>query len=75
VADHIRAHPDQYECFIASTMDGPEARAFLETHPAVQTVERRLGQATIYIVLTEPPTISERRSGALEPIHDRVAEQ
>jgi len=52
VADRIRMHPREFECFIASSLDGPEAEAFLDTHPDAQRLERRLGMATLYILLS-----------------------
>ena len=33
VVEHIRTHPAEYQCFIGSSLETPEARAFLEGHP------------------------------------------
>ena len=52
VADRIRARPREFECFIASSLDGPEAAAFLETHPDAQRHMRRLGRARLYVLLS-----------------------
>jgi len=52
VADRIRAHPQDFECFVASSLDGPEASAFLETHLDAQRLEKRLGGTILYILLS-----------------------
>jgi hypothetical protein len=52
VGDHIRTHPQDYEAFIGPSLTGPEARAFLESHPGAVILERRLGAATVYILLS-----------------------
>jgi hypothetical protein len=50
IAD-IRAHPAQYECFIGSSLETPEAGAFLGGHPRAERLERMLGQTRMYILL------------------------
>jgi hypothetical protein len=52
VADHIRSHPGDYECFIGTSLDAPEARAFLDGHPGATTLKRPLGTSTVYILLS-----------------------
>jgi hypothetical protein len=54
VAERIRTQPDQFECVIGSSLDGPEARAFLDTHPRAQKLERQFGEATLHILITQP---------------------
>jgi hypothetical protein len=51
VAAHIRAHPQDYEAFIGPSLDDPEARAFLDSHPAAVRIEKTLGTATVHILL------------------------
>jgi len=57
VADHIRTHPAEYECFIGLSLTDIEARAFLDTHEQARIVTRVLpaGEGwtptTVYIVL------------------------
>jgi hypothetical protein len=53
VADHIRTHPQDYDAMIGPSLTGPEARAFLESHPGAVILERRLGAATVYILLSQ----------------------
>jgi hypothetical protein len=53
VADHIRAHPQEYEAFIGPSLKTPEAEAFLESHRGAVTIERRLGHSTVYILLSQ----------------------
>ena len=65
VADRIRARPQEFECFIASSLDGPEAAAFLETHPDAERLERRLGRATLYILLSPPRPGTRDSTGPL----------
>jgi len=41
VADHIRTHPADYECFISSVSStGPERNAFFDTHPHLRRFQR-----------------------------------
>jgi hypothetical protein len=51
VAAHIGAHPDEYECFIGSELDAPDAQAFLRGHPAARRIDRLLKDRTIHILL------------------------
>jgi len=51
VVDHIRTHPDAYQCFIGASLDAPEARAFLDVHPEAERLERRLGDGKVHILL------------------------
>jgi hypothetical protein len=67
VADRIRSRPQEFECFIASSLDGPEAAAFLETHPGAERLERQLGLATLYILLSPPRPGTRRSTGPLPP--------
>jgi len=53
VADHIRAHPRDYEAFIGPSLTDPEAQAFLESHPGAVILERPLGASTVYILLSQ----------------------
>ena len=53
VAQHIRTHPQDYEAFIGPSLSDPEAEAFLESHPGAVTLERRLGESAIYILLSK----------------------
>jgi hypothetical protein len=48
---HIRAHPEEYECFIGSSLETPEAQAFLDGHPGADRLERLLGRTRMYILL------------------------
>jgi hypothetical protein len=58
IADHIRAHPEEYECFIGLSLDGPEAVAFLETHSGAVRFERTLptgapwGPTRVHVILS-----------------------
>ena len=54
VVEHIRTHPDDYECLISDRLESPEARAFLAVHPGAQRLERRLGTVPIHILLARP---------------------
>jgi hypothetical protein len=54
VIDHMRTHPEDYECFIGTSLEQTEARVFLDLHPGTVTVERRMGPATIYVLLAQP---------------------
>ena len=51
VAEHIRTHPAEYGAFIGPSLDAPEARAFLESHPGAVRMEEPLGSAIVHIVL------------------------
>jgi hypothetical protein len=51
VAAHIRAHPQDYESFIGPSLDDPEARAFLESHPGAVRIEKPLGTDTVHVLL------------------------
>jgi hypothetical protein len=42
VLDHMRTHPDDYECFIGTSLEQTEAQVFLELHPGAVTVQRRM---------------------------------
>lgn len=54
IADHIRAHPGDYECLIAPGLDSMEARAFLDGHPHAVSQTLMIGRHQldhqIYIV-------------------------
>jgi hypothetical protein len=54
VASDIRMHPQNYEAFIGPSLTDPEARAFLESHPDAQRIERKLGDSTVHILLSRP---------------------
>ena len=41
VLDHMRTYPDDYECFIGTSLEQTEA-VFLELHPGAVTVQRRM---------------------------------
>ena len=51
IADHIRSHPRDYGAFIGPSLDQPEPRAFLESHPGTVQLERKLGDATFHILI------------------------
>ena len=57
VVVHMRAHPSDYECMIGTSLQGPEAVAFLETHPGAVAFQRVLpahelrGPQTVHILL------------------------
>jgi len=51
VVEHIRTHPDDYECLIGDSLQSPEAVAFLAVHPGAARLERRLGATPIHILL------------------------
>ncbi len=57
VVDHIRAHPSDYECLIGTSLQDPEAVAFLETHPGAVEHQWMLpagdlrGPQTVHILL------------------------
>jgi hypothetical protein len=53
VVNHIRAHPEDYECFIGISLSEPEAQAFLESHPGAVTLQRRMGSDVVNIVLSQ----------------------
>ena len=53
VADHIRTHAHEYETFIGPSLNGIEARAFMQGHPGAIIHERMLGQVRLYIVLSK----------------------
>jgi hypothetical protein len=56
VVVHMRAHPSDYECMIGTSLQGPEAVAFLETHPRAVAFQRVLpahelrGPQTVHIL-------------------------
>jgi len=52
IADHIAAHPSDYEAFIGPSWTDPEARAFLESHAGAVKLEERLGDSTVCILLS-----------------------
>jgi len=52
VADHIRSHPRDYGAFIGPSLDQPEPRAFLESHPGTVQLERKLGDTSFHILLS-----------------------
>jgi hypothetical protein len=52
--EDIRAHPADYECFIGVALDAPDARAFGDTHPGAERVDRTLGTRTVHILLSRP---------------------
>ena len=52
VADHIRSHPADYAAFIGGSLDGPQARAFSDTHPEAIRITRMVGQSKVYILLS-----------------------
>ena len=54
VVEHIRTHPDDYECLIGDSLESPEALAFLAAHPGAERLERRFGNVPIYVLLTRP---------------------
>jgi hypothetical protein len=51
VVEHIRAHPADYGAYIGGSLEAPEARAFLSTHPDAEHVERTLGSKTVHILV------------------------
>jgi hypothetical protein len=51
VAEYIRAHPQEYGAFIGPSLDDPEARAFLSSHPGAAQIQRTLGTATVHVLL------------------------
>jgi hypothetical protein len=51
IADDMRTHPGEYQAFIGPSLESIEARAFLAAHPAAITHRRKLGEATVYILL------------------------
>jgi hypothetical protein len=54
VIDHMRTHPEDYECFIGTSLEQTEARVFLELHPGAVTVQRRMGPVMLYVLLAHP---------------------
>ena len=55
VVEHIRAHPEEYECFIGTSLSLTEADVFLKGHPGAVTLERKLGPTTVYLLLAQMP--------------------
>ena len=55
VNEHIRAHPEEYECFIGTSLSLTEADVFLKGHPGAVTLERKLGPTTVYLLLAQMP--------------------
>jgi len=51
VIDHMRTHPEDYECFIGTSLDQTEARVFMDLHPGAVTVQRRMGPVMLYVLL------------------------
>ena len=51
VIDHMRKHPEEYECFIGTSLSQTEAVVFLEGHPGAVTLTRQLGPELIYVLL------------------------
>jgi len=51
VIDHMRKHPEDYECFIGTSLSETEAEVFLEAHPDALTLTRQLGPTMIYVLL------------------------
>jgi hypothetical protein len=58
IAEHIRAHPRDYEAFIGPSLAGPEAKAFLESHPGAVKLERKLGESTVTIILSPTTNVT-----------------
>ena len=54
VAQYMRTHPEDCDAFIGPSLDDPEARAFLESHPNAVTLRRMLGPSTVFILLSHP---------------------
>jgi hypothetical protein len=55
VIEHMRRHPEAYECFIGTSLAQTEAQVFLEGHPGAVTLTRQLGPQTIYVLLAQTP--------------------
>jgi hypothetical protein len=55
VIDHMRAHPEDYECFIGTSLSQAEAQVFLDGHPGALTLERNLGPTMLYVLLAQTP--------------------
>jgi hypothetical protein len=54
IAEHIRAHPVDYQALIGPSLKTPEAEAFIESHPGVVSLERIVGRATVNVLLSPP---------------------
>jgi hypothetical protein len=52
--EHLRAHPEAYECLIGSSLEEPEAKAFVSGHPGTERLLRMLGSTPIHILLAAP---------------------
>jgi len=53
VIEHMRTHPDDYECYIGSSPLPTEAQVFLAGHPGAVTIQRTLGAASLYVLLAQ----------------------
>jgi hypothetical protein len=53
VIEHMRVHPDDYECYIGTSLEQTEAQVFLTGHPGAVTLERKLGPASLYVLLNK----------------------
>jgi hypothetical protein len=53
VIEHMRMHPDDYECYIGTSLEQTEAQVFLAGHPRAVTLQRKLGPTPLYVLLGE----------------------
>jgi hypothetical protein len=50
--DHFRRHVHEFDAVITSTLESHEVRAFVVGHPNTVTIERSIGQAPVYVLLS-----------------------
>jgi hypothetical protein len=54
IAEHIQAHPADYEALISPSLETPEAQAFVQSHPDLVSLKRIVGPSTVNILLSRP---------------------
>lgn len=52
---HFRAHLNQVECVVVSAADAFEARAFMSANPTARVYPRRLGAASVLVLMNGEP--------------------
>ncbi len=55
VIEHMRAHPEDYECFIGPSLEATEAQVFLAGHSGAVTLPWKLGPSPLYVLLAPKP--------------------
>jgi hypothetical protein len=50
--DHFQRHVREFDAVIAPALDSREVRAFLAAHPNAATIQRRIGNAPVYVLVS-----------------------